>query len=181
MSDEGQKITEEIKTEETPATAVGGAPQDVVAEVVDKTEEYLNNWKRERADFLNYKKDENRRIEEFARFANEDVILETIEIVDDLELAVQEYKDIGLEQIIKKFKDLFKKYGVEEIKVKNEKFDPALHEAVLGEGSIGRTKSVADNGISVETESGGEKILQVRAGYTMHGKVIRPARVKITK
>lgn len=128
----------------------------------DKTEEYLNNWKRERADFLNYKKDEARRIEEFAKFANEDVILETIEIVDDLELAVQEYKDIGLEQIIKKFKDLFKKYGVEEIKVGGQKFDPALHEAV-------------------ETEASGEKIVQVRAGYTMHDKVIRPARVKIVK
>ena len=52
---------------------------------------------------------------------------------------------------------------------------------VGGEGSIGRTKSVADNGISVETEQGGEKMVEVRAGYTMHGKVVRPARVKLIK
>lgn len=148
--------------EETPATAVGGAPKDAVVEVTDKTEEYLNNWKRERADFLNYKKDEARRIEEFARFANEDVILESMEIVDDLELATAELKNVGLEQIIKKFKELFKKYGVEEIEVGKGKFDPELHEAI-------------------ETEAGGEKIVQVRAGYTMHSKVIRPARVKIIK
>ncbi len=150
MSDEPQKPT--VDTEEKEETVVEG----------DKTEEYLNNWKRERADFLNYKKDEARRIEEFARFAHEDVILETLEVVDDLELAVQEYKNIGLEQIIKKFKDLFKKYGVEEIEVSGKNFDPALHEAV-------------------ETEAGGEKIIQVRAGYVMHGKVVRPARVKIIK
>ena len=169
MSDEPQRPSEERESTEAnrpnvkpPATAEDEPKEETPIEIIDKTEEYLNNWKRERADFLNYKKDENRRIEEFARFANEDVILETMEIVDDLELAVQEYKDIGLEQIIKKFKDLFKKYGVEEIKVKDEKFNPALHEAV-------------------ETEKEGTKLVQVRAGYTMYGKVIRPARVKIIK
>ena len=149
-------MDEEIKQTEGEETV-----QTVSNNKVSKEEEYLNNWKRERADFLNYKKDESRRVEEFVRFANEDVILETMEIVDDLDLAVQEYKDIGLEQIIKKFKDLFKKYGLEEIETKG-KFDPGLHEAI-------------------ETETGGEKIIQVRAGYTMHGKVIRPAKVKVTK
>ena len=135
---------------------------DDASDKVSKEEENLNNWKKERADFINYKKDEARRIEEFARFANEDVVLEIMEVVDDLELAVQEYKDIGLEQIIKKFKDLFKKYGLEEIEVKGQKFKPELHEVV-------------------EMEKEGEKMLSVRAGYTMHGKVIRPARVKIIK
>lgn len=158
MSDESkQPVTEETVEEDVDKTTAGGeASQNAVAE------EYLNNWKRERANFLNYKKEEAKRMEEFGRFANEDVVLETIEIVDDLELAVQEYKGIGLEQIVKKFKDLFKKYGVEEIEVNDKKFDPATQEAV-------------------ETEAGGEKIVQVRAGYMMHGKVMRPARVKITK
>jgi len=52
-----------------------------------KAEEYLNNWKKERADYLNYKKDEARRIEEFARFANEDLLLEVIEVMDDFIIA----------------------------------------------------------------------------------------------
>src|SRR3989344_1104128 len=144
-----------------PQKSVGEETGQVTQSDISKEDDYLNNWKKERADFINYKKDEARRIEQFARFANEDVVLEIMEVVDDLELAVQEYKDIGLEQIIKKFKDLFKKYGLEEIETKG-KFDPGLHEAI-------------------ETETGGEKIIQVRAGYTMHGKVIRPARVRITK
>ncbi len=160
-------MDEEIKQPEAEETKKM-TPNDNVS----KEEEYLNNWKRERADFLNYKKDESRRVEEFVRFANEDVILETMEIVDDLELAHQNFAKQnlggqagelgkGLEGIIKKFKELFKKYGLEEIDTKG-KFDPSLHEAI-------------------ETETGGEKIVQVRAGYTMHGKVVRPARVKITK
>ena len=125
-------------------------------------EEYLNNWKRERADFLNYKKDEARRIEEFAKYANEDVILEAIEIVDDLEVAAREVKNIGLESIVKKFHDLFKRYDVDKIPVKGEKFNPTIHEAI-------------------ETEPGGEKIVEVRSGYMMRDKLIRPARVKIVK
>ena len=122
--------------------------------------EYLNNWKRERADFLNYKKEEAKRLEEFVKFANEAVILEVIEVIDDLERAAKEVKNEGLDQVLKKFQELLKKYGVERIKVENA-FDPLLHEAVEG--------------------AEGDKLEEVRAGYTMHGQVIRPARVKIVK
>ena len=122
--------------------------------------EYLNNWKRERADFLNYKKEEAKRLEEFVKFANEAVILEVIEVIDDLEKASKEVKNEGLDQVLKKFQGLLKKYGVERIEVKDA-FDPLLHEAVEG--------------------AEGDKLEEVRAGYTMHGQVIRPARVKIVK
>ena len=126
-----------------------------------KAQEYLDNWKRERADFINYKKDEAKRVEEFVKYANEDLILEVMELVDDIEIAAREVPGVGLEHVIKKFKDLFKKYGVERIKVEGE-FDPALHEAI-------------------ETAPGGGKLQEVRAGYMMRNKVIRPARVKIIK
>ena len=143
------EIKNETVTEETPV------------EVIDKAEEYLNNWKRERADFLNYKKDESRRVEEFVKYANEDLVLEMMELVDDLEIVTKEVPGVGLEHVVKKFSELFKKYGVERIKVDGQ-FNPALHEAV-------------------ETEQGGEKMVEVRAGYMMRGKVVRPARVKLTK
>lgn len=125
-----------------------------------QAEEYLNNWKRERADFINYKKDEGKRLEEFVKFANESLILEWLDIVDDLELAAKhEANPESIKRIIKKTDELLKKYGVERIKTGRE-FDPNLHEAV-------------------STEEGGDKIEELRAGYTMRGKVIRPARVKI--
>src|SRR3989344_2582569 len=125
-----------------------------------QAEEYLNNWKRERADFVNYKKDEGKRMEEFVKFANESLILELLDNLDDLYLAAKQTKDTGLEQIIKKFEDLLKKYGVEKIKIE-EKFDPMTQEVVEG------------------TE--GDRIEEVRAGYIMHGRVIRPVRVRIIK
>lgn len=127
-----------------------------------QAEEYLNNWKRERADFINYKKDEAKRVEEFVKYANESIILELLEVVDDLDLAAkQETNADAVKQIIKKTEDLLKKYGVERIKT-DGKFNPEFHEAV-------------------STELGGEKMEEVRAGYTMYGKVIRPTRIKITK
>src|SRR3989344_8059222 len=125
-----------------------------------QAEEYLNNWTRERADFVNYKKDEGKRMGEFIKFANEGLIGEVLDVLDDLDLAVKQVKNAGLEQVIKKFDDLLKKYGAERIAV-GVKFDPMLYEVVEG------------------TE--GENMEEIRAGYTMHGRVIRPVRVKIIK
>lgn len=140
-----------------------GEPEVSELEVCQKqSEEYLNNWKRERADFINYKKDEGKRLEEFVKFANESLILELLDIIDDLEMAVKhEANTESIKQIVKKTSELLKKYGVERIKTGGQ-FNPELQEAV-------------------STEEGGEKIEEVRAGYTMRGKVIRPARVKIIK
>ena len=142
-------------------------------------DEYLNNWKRERADFLNYKKDEAKRLEEFVKFANEAVILEMVDIVDDLERAAKEIKNEGLYRVLKKMQDLLNKYSLERISVEGN-FDPLLHEAVTSEipaSEQSTTRSEAQN----ESRNLGAKIEEVRAGYTMYGRVIRPARVKIIK
>ena len=52
-----------------------------------KCEEYLNGWKRERADFLNYKKDEMERIGQLVKYSNEELILKIIPILDNIYLA----------------------------------------------------------------------------------------------
>ena len=124
-----------------------------------REEEYLNNWKRAQADFINYKKDEMKRIEELIKFGNEGLILEVVDVVGNLELAASHVTDSGLSMVIKQFESLLKKYGVERIAVAGQTFDPAVHEAV---DALDESKPLAE----------------VRPGYTMHGKVIRPARVK---
>ena len=142
-----------------------------------EAEEYLNNWKRERADFMNYKKEEFKRVEEFVRYANEDLILELIDILDNLELGLKHEPTELLKKLSKDFEELLKKYGVERIKTEGDhstpstssgqassgqvSFDPVLHEAVEG--------------------AEGKNLEELRPGYTMHGKVIRPARVKLIK
>ena len=134
-----------------------------------KCEEYLNGWKRERADFLNYKKGEMERIGDLVKYANEELILKIIPILDNIYLAeshvpeeLKNHKWIeGFNQIKNQLCDFLKKEGIEGIETLGKKFDPTVMEAVEGDGD-----TVAE---------------EVQRGYTMNGKIIRVAKVKISK
>ena len=136
-----------------------------------QAEEYLNNWKRERADFINYKKDEAKRMEEFLKFSTEGIIMELIDVIDGIEVARNNLPDSkelkewtgGFDSSLDKLDKFLKKFGIEKINVAGSSFDPLLNEAV----------EVQDKD--------GDKIEEIRPGYTMHGKVIRPVRVRIIK
>ena len=99
-------------------------------------------------------------MEEFVQFANEDVILEILDAVGNLELARQHIQDKGLEGIVKEFEKILEKYGIQRITVAGQKFDPTLHEAA---------DAIIEN----------KELAEVRPGYTMHGRVIRPSRVTV--
>src|SRR3990167_5479224 len=79
-----------------------------------KAEEYLNGWKRERADFLNYKKEEMERIGQLVKYANEEIILKLLPILDNFYLAEKHIKDLpaqageGVLQIKKQLEDFLK-------------------------------------------------------------------------
>ena len=152
-------------------------------------EEYLNNWKRERADFLNYKKDEAERIVTLVKYAKEDIILNILPILYNIELAEKQLPDKlkkgkggtpqsiewtkGFLQIKKQTEEFLKKEGIEEIKTIGEKFNPETMEAVAeAEGSDSGTAEGGDEGTIME---------ELQKGYIMDGKVIRPAKVKVTK
>jgi molecular chaperone GrpE len=145
-----------------------------------KCEEYLNGWKRERADFLNYKKDEMERISDLAKYANEEIILKIIPILDNIYLAEshvpEELKNNnwidGFLQIKKQLSDFLAKEGISPLDSIGKEFDPNTMEAV-GEAKEAR-------GGPTSTESG-TVVEEIQRGYTMHGKLIRPAKVKISK
>ena len=134
-----------------------------------KCEEYLNGWKRERADFLNYKKDEMERIGQLAKYANTEIILKIIPILDNIYLAethvpeeLKNHKWIeGFNQIKNQLCDFLAKEGIEAIETVGKKFDPTVMEAVEGDGDT--------------------VVEEVQRGYTMHGKIIRVAKVKISR
>ena len=139
-----------------------------------KSEEYLAGWQRSRADFLNYKKEEVKRIQELLKYVNEDLILKILPVLDNFEKAEkeipQEKKDEylgGVLQIKTQLYDFLKNQGVEEIKSLNEKFDPNFHE-VVGE-------------VEVKDKESGIIIEEVKKGYKLNGKVIRPVKVKVVK
>ncbi|MCX6720950.1 MAG: nucleotide exchange factor GrpE [Candidatus Staskawiczbacteria bacterium] len=148
-------------TEETKQNIDAEQLQKDLADAKAKSEEYLNGWKRERADFLNYKKSEMERIGDLAKYANEELILKILPILDNLSLAANHIKDEGLTLIKKQLEDFLQKEGIEPIETMGKKFDPNTMEAVEGDGDI----------VSEE----------VQRGYTMHDKLIRVARVKISK
>lgn len=132
--------------------------------------EYLDGWQRAKADLINYKKDEGRRFEEFARFAAEGVIAEIIPVLDSFDLALRHEmpKDVerGIVMIRSQIEDILRRRGLEVIQPFGKKFDPALHE------SLGEVESEGEEGIVAEV---------LQSGYLLVGKVIRPARVKVSK
>lgn len=135
--------------------------------------EYLKGWQRERADFLNYRMEEEKRLEEFFERKKEKLILEFLPILDNFEIAkknVENERDPKIEgflQIRKQILEFWKKLGLEEIKTENQKLNLLEHEVVE----------------EVETDEfeTGTVIKEVQKGYKLNGKVIRPAKVKIAK
>lgn len=133
--------------------------------------EYLDGWQRAKADLSNYKKEESRRFEEFAKFAAEGLIAEAITVLDSFDLALVHGmpKDVerGIVLTRSQLEDALRRRGLETIRAKSgERFDPALHEA------IGEVESEDEEGMVAE---------ELQKGYLLNGKVIRPARVKISK
>ena len=127
------------------------------------------------AEFENTKKRLHREKEEFVKYAAETVIRELLPIVDSLDqalVAVDKQSDPqavikGVHLIYRQLLGLLEKEGVKRISTVGERFDPHKHEAVA----------------QVETDGKPEDTVaeEVQVGYTMHGKVIRPAIVKVAK
>ena len=138
-------------------------------------EEYLNNWKKERANLLNYRKEEEERIIQRANIIKRDFILELLNILDNLNIAENEFpKDLkgnkwaeGLLKIKDQILDIVKKEGVEEIKAMGKEFDPRYHEAVemIEDG---------ENASSIIIE-------EIKKGYLYKGEVLRASKVKVVK
>jgi len=138
-------------------------------------EEYLAGWKRERADFINYKKTEEERVNKLIEFANENLILKILSVLDNIYIAEKELpqkleKNDWVKGILKikgQILDFLRKEGIEEIKCLGESFNPNFHEAV----ESAQAKNY-ESGIIIE---------EIKKGYKLNGKVIRPAKVKVAK
>ncbi len=135
-------------------------------------DEYLAGWQRAKADFSNYRKDETARFSEFARLSNEGLISELTTVLDSFELGLTVVEDSspaykGMLLIRNQLEDLLRKYGLEKISVKpGQDFDPGREEAV------GEIESKEKPGTVAE---------EAERGYILNGKVIKPARVKLSK
>lgn len=137
-------------------------------------EEYLEGWKRERANFENFRKDEEKRFLEFANNARKKFALKLLPILDNLEFSEKYLTEDdkknntikGFMEVKKQIEQLMKELGVEEINVKEgDKFSEYLHEAIEKKQSEDYKEIVV--------------IEVLQKGYYINKEVLRPAKVKV--
>ncbi|HVZ11611.1 MAG TPA: nucleotide exchange factor GrpE [Patescibacteria group bacterium] len=137
---------------------------DEVEALREKVKDLENQLLRSVADYRNLEKrlDEEKR--EFVKYANRDLLVRLIPAFDTLFLAEKYVSDEGIKLTIKHLQESLKDVGVERVEVVGKKYDPAEMEAVTtGEGE---EDLVLD---------------ELRPGYTLNGKLVRPAQVKVGK
>lgn len=150
-------------------------PQKKIEECEKLKDEYLAGWQRARADFLNYKKEEMERIGELLKYGNEEFVLKILPILDNFEIAEKKLpEDLKKDDNVKgllmpksQLQDFLKSQGLEEIKSIGEKFDPNFHEIV--------------EGVEMKDKESGIIIEEIQKGYTINGRLLRPAKIKISK
>ena len=127
------------------------------------------------AELINYRKRKDEETSNMLKFANMDLILELLPVLDNFERALNMKSDLtGFDKYTEGYKllyshmlDTLKKFGVEEIPALGLEFDPNVHEAVM---------------IDSNEDSENDIVLEVfNKGYTLKGRVIRPAKVKVNK
>lgn len=146
-----------------------------IEDLEKRNEEYLNGWKRAKADYINYKKEVEEDKREVVGFAFASVVMKFLPVYDNLETAFKHVPDElknaewtrGIENIRKQFESIFKELNIEKMKTIGEKFNPEFHDAAAEEQKEG-----VESGVVFE---------EVKAGYTMHGRTLVPARVKVGK
>ena len=137
-----------------------------------KSEDYLRRLQYLQADFENYRKRVEKEMSDNRQFGNQRLLSDLIVVNDELELALREAEESkenptiieGIGMVYKRLRSILSKEGVEKIQSTGSKFNPDLHEAAL------RVESDEEEGTVVE---------EIRQGYTLKGKVLRPSIVKV--
>lgn len=179
--EEEAEVQEEAAAQEEPAEEAA-EPEEKASEPEKGTEEDPRDKKIEElnakymrlmADFQNQKKRFDKEKADIHQFANEKIVKNLLEVLDNFERALDATKDAdpslheGMELIFKQLMAALEKAGVAEIKALGEEFDPNFHNAVMME----ETDEYESNKVS--------EVMQ--KGYTLNSRVIRPSMVKVAQ
>lgn len=146
--------------------------KEQVEKIEAERDQYLSGWQRAKADYLNYKKEEQSRLGDIAKYTNEDILKEMVTVLDNFDLGLQALEkagpvEKGVYMIRSQIEDVLKKRGLEKITLKpGDPFDPSIAEAIA-EG-----ESEQPPGTIME---------EIESGYRLYDKVLRPARVRLSK
>ena len=133
-------------------------------ELIKKNEELEHQVKRTLADYQNLEKRVAEDRMEWIKLANKQLLLRILPAVDSLILAEKHTKDEGIILSIKTFLDALEQEGIKKIETIGKDFDPNIMECV----------HVADG-------NEGKVVEEIKAGYTLYDKILRPAQVIVGK
>ena len=144
--------------------------EQALAEEKKKAGEYLGAWQRTQADFINYKRRNEQERQDFNNYANAQLVLSILPVLDDLERALDAIPEEfaghdwveGIRLVERKFRTVLEGQGVKPILSLGMAFDPNYHEALRkGKGEEGMV------------------IGELQKGYMLNSKLLRPARVVV--
>lgn len=168
MSD--SPIPDDLAGPPAPADPGDAAPSDAARE----RDEFRDRLLRTTAEFDNYRKRVDRERRDFAEWAAAELVTDLLAVVDDFERALaveappeaQAYRS-GFELINRQLSEVLKKRGVVPVATVGQPFDPHLHQAVAYDESPGAAE--------------GEIIGEMRRGYRLGERLLRPALVRVAK
>jgi molecular chaperone GrpE len=167
-------------TIDEPGSAEAAAPADDEPRPTDlelarkEADEYREHLQRLQAEFDNYRKRVLREQTQAIEMASEPLVRRLLEVLDEFDLALmaaERKPDFdrflhGVELVYAKLQEILRSAGVERIESEGKPFDPTVHEALMQYGEGDGDPVVVD---------------VLRQGYTMRGRVVRPAGVKVAR
>lgn len=153
------------------------ALQESIAKLTDDNQALLSKLQYSQAELINYRKRKEEETIQRLKYANQDIIQEMIPILDNFERAIKlDDNDLtdelskflqGFKMMYASLSDVLKKYGVEEIECLHQPFDPMKMEALM---------------MDSDPNFANDEVIEVLLkGYTLKGRIIRPASVKVNK
>ena len=153
------------------------SPEKLQAQLEEKTREaseYFDQWLRLRADFENFKKRMQKEKDDLVKFCNENLLKALLPVLDNLTRAIEHGRNAqetsplleGVEMTCKEFLGALDRFGVKPVAAVGEVFDPEKHEALSQEESDQEANRI---------------IAALQNGYFYHDRLLRPARVIISK
>ncbi len=138
-------------------------------------DEFLQMLQRTRADYLNYQKRVARQLEEERKFAVQPFARDLLNVLDNLERAIEAAEKVagaeaivqGVRMVYQELLSVFERHGIRPIDSDNQVFDPAYHEAVAQEER--------------EDLPPGRVVRTLQRGYMFHDRLLRPAKVVVSK
>src|SRR2546428_1116468 len=165
-----EKQAQEEPTPEVPSQI--SQLEEALEQEKEKSEDLLRRLQYLQADFENYRKRVEKEVGDVKRFSNERLLSDLLTVKDELDLAFAKIRETkqnpvlleGVGMFQKRVQNILSKEGVERIPGSGSKFNPEDHEAAL--------RVVSD-------EEEGTVLEEVRTGYLLKGRVLRPSIVKV--